>query len=339
MEAKARLKRRMLSAAVAENVALIEGRAPAPRRSRSSRRLAWTLAFLAGAAIAAAVVLIGGPWTVPLAAAATARTALPVAPAPAPSATGGELTAPTAPPLRMAREVFPLALRTIVLDPGHGGGDLGTSVGGLYEKDLTLDLARRLRRLLLEQGFSVHLTRDADTRLSLRERARLANDLGADLFLSIHLNWFEGSSQARGVETYYLGPTNDPYLTQLASAENAESGYSRADIRHLLEGIYRDLRQEESLAVASSLQQALHRSLSRLDPKVADRGVKQAPFLVLVATEMPAVLAEVSCLSNREEARLLTQTEYRDRIAEALLAGVRSYAEGAERAVNTKRSG
>lgn len=334
MEARSRLKRRLLSAAVAENVALIEDRPLASRRARAPRRTAWTFAFLAGAGVAGAAVLLSGPWsggrvgaTAPLAAAAGS---------PAPAAAG---PATDAAPVKMAREVFPLALRTIVLDPGHGGGDLGTSVGGLYEKDLTLDLARRLRSLLLAEGFSVHLTRDADSRLSLRERARLANDLGADLFLSIHLNWFEGASESRGVETFYLGPTNDPYLTRLASAENAESGYSRADIRHLLEGIYRDLRQEESFAAASALQQSLHRSLAQLAPQVADRGVKQAPFLVLVATEMPAVLAEVSCLSNREEARLLTQPEYRDRIAAALLAGVRSYAGGAERAATTKRSG
>lgn len=334
MEARSRLKRRLLSAAVAENVALIEDRPPAARRDRPTRRSAWTLAFLAGAGVAGAAVLLSGAWSAGLA--GPTPDLPPAAAQPAPPRPG---ESPTAAPVRMAREVFPLALRTIVIDPGHGGGDLGTSVGSLHEKDLTLDLARRLRGLLVAEGFSVHLTRDADSRLSLRERARLANDLGADLFLSIHLNWFEGAAAARGVETYYLGPTNDPYLTRLASAENAESGYSRADIRHLLEGIYRDLRQEESFAAAASLQQALHRSLSHLAPQVADRGVKQAPFLVLVATEMPAVLAEVSCLSNDEEARLLTQPDYRDRIAAALLAGVRSYADGAGRAATSKRSG
>jgi N-acetylmuramoyl-L-alanine amidase len=243
------------------------------------------------------------------------------------------------PPTRLAREVLPLAVHRIVLDPGHGGTDLGTQApNGLLEKDVTLDLARRLRELLVADGFEVHLTRDSDRRVSLRERAQLANRLPADAFLSIHLNWIEDRRRSRGVETYTLGPTDDPYLTQLASAENAESGYSRADVRLLLDRIYNDLRREESQAEALAVQHRLFTSLSQISPALEDRGVKAAPFLVLVATEMPAALAEVSCLSNDEEAARLGDSTYRDRIAQALRQGLATYARGPQKDQG-KRSG
>ncbi len=147
----------------------------------------------------------------------------------------------------------------------------------------------------------------------------------ADLFVSIHVNWFKDGRANRGIETYFLGPSDDPFITELASAENRESGYSIADVRRLLDSIYADLRQEQSRALASEVQRRLLRSLREIAPEVADRGVKSAPFLVLVATEMPAILAEVACLSNDDEARLLAEEAYRERIAVALFEGIRSY--------------
>lgn len=326
-----RLKRRLLAQAVEENLALIEGRR-LPRRPgrRRARSLVWSFAL--GACLAAAApLLLSFETREP--AAATAR--LPAA-APAPESVHLESAGPL--PTRLSPEVFPLELRRIVLDPGHGGSDLGTSLGSLHEKDLTLDIARRVRGRLGAAGYDVQLTRDEDRRLVLAERAELANRARADLFVSIHVNWFADRGESRGVETYFLGPTEDPYLTELASAENAESGYSRADTRRLLDRIYGDLRSAESQAVAGSVQRALLASLRQVNPRLADRGIKQAPFLVLTATEMPAILAEVSCLSNREEVELLRDAGYREKIAEALVSGVLNYA-GGEAPRTAKRSG
>jgi N-acetylmuramoyl-L-alanine amidase len=224
--------------------------------------------------------------------------------------------------------VFPVVIRKVVLDPGHGGKDAGTSRdSSLSEKELTLDIAQRLQSLLEERAsLEVLLTRQADEHVVLKDRAQFANEAGADLFVSIHLNWLEQARQ--GVETFYLGPTEDPYLVELTSRENRGSGYSMADVRALLDGIYLDLRQEQSQRLAVRIQEALHAGLVEASPGLRDRGVKPAPFLVLVATDMPAILAEVSCLSHREEVELLQTDAYRQRIAEALFEGIDSYARG-----------
>lgn len=228
-------------------------------------------------------------------------------------------------PQPIESEIFPLAVRRLVLDPGHGGEDLGTVSGQLTEKDLTLDIAQRLKRHLESASFEVLMTRDDDRALSLKERALLANNQRADIFVSIHINWIE-VRKVRGVETYFLGPTDDPELKELARRENRESGYSLADLRSLLEGIYADVRQDESRHLASRVQRSLFHSLRQVNPELQDRGVKTAPFVVLVATDMPAILAEVSCLSNQEEAELLSRPLYREHIAEALFRGVTRFA-------------
>ena len=163
--------------------------------------------------------------------------------------------------------------------------------------------------------------------MALAERADRANSESGDIFVSIHVNWFE-NRRSRGVETYYLGPTDDPYLSDLAARENRDSGIPLAEFRDMLERVYADIRQEESRRLASAVQGALHRSLSSLNPAIQDRGIKTAPFGVLVRTEMPAILAEVSCLSNEAEARRLVQPAYREYIAEAIFDGLRSYARG-----------
>jgi N-acetylmuramoyl-L-alanine amidase len=199
------------------------------------------------------------------------------------------------------------------------------------EKQLTLDIARRLAKRLTAGGFEATLTRDDDSRLLLRERARIANERKADLFVSIHLNWFEDGRANRGIETYYLGPADDPFVNALASAENRESGYTIADVRRLLDSIYADLRQQQSRALATAVQTRLVRSAHEAAPDVRDRGVKSAPFLVLVTTEMPAILAEVASLANADEAQLLDREEYRERIAIALFDGIRAYSHSVAR--------
>lgn len=222
-------------------------------------------------------------------------------------------------------DVFPLEVRRVVIDPGHGGDDSGTQAGPLAEKELTLDIARRLEEDLLAHGFEVRLTRRDDEAVSLRRRTEMANAWRADLFVSIHINWIADRG-VRGLETYYLGTTDDPYLEDLARRENRASGYSLADMRNLLESIYTDARTGESAQLAERVQESLYFALSRQNPALKNRGVKTAPFVVLTTTEMPAILAEVSCLSNREEARLLGRPLYREHIAGALSLGIRSYA-------------
>jgi N-acetylmuramoyl-L-alanine amidase len=329
-----RLKRRLLRDLVQQNVDLIRGPV---RRARPARRLPHLR--LAGALLLLllSTALIGS--TRLLSTLAAAPGPPPAAPGPRPTTTPWQLAAPAgvravpaelpaAAPLDAA--VLPLAVRKIALDAGHGGASHGTKTPlGLLEKDITLDIARRLRELLLEQrGFEVVMTRQDDSAVSLAERAAIANRLGADIFLSVHVNWIEDRA-SRGVETYYLGPTNDPFLNRLAALENRDSGYSMADMRQLLDGIYAGVRQDKSRQLAEMVQGALFRSLGKVNPRIENRGVKSAPFLVLLSTHMPAILAEVSCLSNAEEARLLARPLYRQFIAEALAGGLRAYASAA----------
>jgi len=222
--------------------------------------------------------------------------------------------------------VFPLGIKKVILDPGHGGDDLG-AVGssGIAEKEITLDIALRLRRLMEHARFEVLLTRKTDEKLALAQRADFANSSGADIFISIHVNSLN-IPRLRTVETYYLGPTKNPLSIQLASVENRESGYSLGDYRRLLEKIYLDVRRDESHKLAEVIHRELYYSMSQINGLLENRGIKTAPFIVLVATEMPAILVEVSCLSNEEEARQLASPDYREKIAEALFRGIHSYA-------------
>jgi N-acetylmuramoyl-L-alanine amidase len=250
----------------------------------------------------------------------TAQTSAPVAdPTP-------ENTAPLAAPRGINRAVLPLSVKRIVIDPGHGGKQHGAiSESGVSEKDITLDIALRLRRLMENSPFEVIMTREKDQSLQLEKRVAFANSANADLFLSIHVNWTE-FREIRPLETYYVGATDDPAILKLASIENRDSGYSLADYRRLLEKIYFDTRRDESHALARTVNAELYRALSQINPDLENRGVKTAPFAVLMGTQMPAVLAEVSCLSNEDDVKLLTNSDYRERIAEALLQGIRFYA-------------
>lgn len=224
------------------------------------------------------------------------------------------------------RGVIPLAVRTIVVDPGHGGKDSGTLLPqfGMLEKEITWDIATRLRDLL-DDEFTVVMTRSGDETVALKDRTEIANDAKADLFVSIHVNWLP-DREARGFETYFAGTTVDPFLKQLAAEENRDSGFSVADTRRLLDGIYSGVRLDESRRMADWVSQSLFDTLRMRNPDVVDRGVMRAPFVVLVATEMPAVLAEVACISNDREARMLGFPWYRQSIAQALYSGIKGYA-------------
>ncbi len=325
MSQSSSLKRRLLRQAVAENLSVRRGE-PEPRRpavrianekERSRLRFAW-LALLPLGLVLSLQALRKDP-----AADAVATPELGLVPAALKEST---VDLRFAAPKPIDSDVFPLEVRRIVIDPGHGGDDTGTIGNDLVEKELTLDIGQRLAKLLREGGYEVHMTREDDRKLVLRERADFANRLHSDLFVSIHVNWIS-TSQVRGIETYFLGTTEDPELKELARRENRESGYSLADMKMLLEGIYTGVRRDASEQFASRVQRSLYTSLRRVNPKLKDRGVKTAPFVVLVSTEMPAILAEVSCLSNREEAELLSRPLYRDHIAEALYRGIRGYAD------------
>jgi N-acetylmuramoyl-L-alanine amidase len=218
---------------------------------------------------------------------------------------------------------FPLAVRRVILDAGHGGKDAGAQAPpSIAEKDITLDIEHRLQLLLKQAGFDVVVTRTDDRMIPLRERARLANSSEGDIFVSIHVNSLRSHIASHGIETYYLGPTKDPVLTQLAAEENGTSGYSIADLRKLLDRVYADVRRDESHRLASAVQQQLFTNLQTIDPGLENWGVKRAPFIVLVATDMPAVLAEVGCLSNTREAAMLQLPQYRQQFAEALFRGI-----------------
>ena len=313
-----RLKAQLLRAAVEDNVATMNGALPKPLR-RGRRFIGrWSTLMTALLALVALVAAVrpapGSGVPVPAQSSPIFRATAPAAPADTPF--------PRAQRLSVA--ALALGVRRIVLDAGHGGKSLGTSAAtGLHEKDVTLDIADRLRRRLAGEGVAVMMTREHDDTLSLQERSDFANNGHGDLFLSIHVNSLPPEN--RGVETYFLGASQAPSADVVAANENRDSGYSMADLRTLIDMIYTDARKDESRRFAASVHRALLRDLRRVNPAIEDRGVKTAPFVVLAATHMPAILAEVSCLSNDEEAELLGGTSYRQSIADALFNGIETY--------------
>jgi N-acetylmuramoyl-L-alanine amidase len=223
--------------------------------------------------------------------------------------------------------VLGLKIGRVVIDPGHGGHDAGTTgVTGLEEKDVTLDIAKRLATLLeTELGSEVVLTRKDDTYIAPEQRTAIANQQRADLFISIHAN----SSQlktATGVETYYLNFTSSQEALEVAARENASSQKSVADLGDLIKKIALKDKIDESREFAGRVQQALLNGSAKAGNRTKDRGVRKAPFIVLIGAEMPSVLTEVGFLSNAREEALLKKPEYRQKIAEALYRGVAQYA-------------
>lgn len=229
--------------------------------------------------------------------------------------------------------LFSLGVHHVVLDPGHGGRDPGT-VGpqtGILEKDVALDVCMNLaRELREEQGLTVELTRSGDETLGLRERALFANHRGADLFVSVHVNSF-GNPEFRGIETYYLGFPSDADAEATAALENVGGGGRIGEFGMLMERLNNTLKNEESARLARALQSHLYGDLRSLRGRgVRDYGVRQAPFLVLLDTKMPSVLAEVSLMNDPQEELRLTQADHRREIARALAQGLREYVEGIE---------
>lgn len=218
-----------------------------------------------------------------------------------------------------------LGISRIVIDPGHGGHDPGAQARGLNEADLTLDIALRLEKLFeKEPGLEVILTRRTDVYLSLEERTAIANREGADLFLSIHANTSRNTG-ARGVETYFLSFAGSADAEAVAARENASYAGEMHKLPDIIRAITLNNKLDESRDFAGMVQEALITRLRRSSKAVQNRGVKKAPFVVLIGAEMPSVLAEVSFMSNRQELSLLKTAAYKNRIAEALHAAVMRY--------------
>jgi len=232
----------------------------------------------------------------------------------------------------MARQLG-LRVGRIVIDPGHGGRDPGAQGPGYTEAAITLDIALRLEKLLAkEPGVEVVLTRRTDEYVGLQERTAIANGEAADLFLSVHANASRNRS-ARGVESYLLNFASTPDAAAVAARENASSTLTMSHLNDLVKQIALNSKLDESRDLARHVQTAVVRRLRASNQQVKDLGVKQAPFVVLVGASMPSVLVEVSFLTNKQEGRLLGTGAYRQRIAEALLDGIRRYLRTLKRAV------
>ncbi len=229
---------------------------------------------------------------------------------------------------RSLTRVLGLKLGRVVLDPGHGGHDAGThGPSGLFEKDVVLDVAQRLGALIEARlGSEVIYTRSDDTFIPLEERTQIANDRKADLFLSIHANSSPYRAVA-GVETYYLNFTTSRAALDLAARENASSARSVFDLRELLQKIALKDKIDESREFAARVETSLYGVSSKSNPNAKNRGVKKAPFVVLIGASMPSVLAEIGFLTNAGDEALLRKPEHRQKIAEALYKGVASYAD------------
>ena len=223
-----------------------------------------------------------------------------------------------------------LKIRRIVIDPGHGGHDQGSSgPTGLLEKELVLDVSHRLGELIVSQmGSEVIYTRDDDRYVALEDRPRVANQAKGDLFLSIHAN-SSIYKAATGVETYYLSFTTSKQAMEVAARENASSEHSVSELKDLLQKIAFKEKVDESREFASRLLGTLIKAspAQASGAQAMNRGVKKAPFVVLIGANMPSVLAEIGFISNPRDEQLMKKPEQRQKMAEALLRGLAQYAE------------
>lgn len=237
--------------------------------------------------------------------------------------------APTSDGQRSLVRALGLKIGRIVVDAGHGGHDSGTlGPDGIEEKEVVLDVSLRLGKLLKQRlGADVIFTRDDDTFIPLETRTAIANKAQADLFISVHANSSQDPS-ARGVETYYLNFTASPDALEVAARENAVSNQSIHQLSDLVKKITLKDKIDESREFAGDVQDSLFAGLEDGNRGLKDRGVKKAPFVVLIGANMPSILAEISFLTNPDDARELRDPNYRQRIAESLYKGVAKYIGG-----------
>ncbi|MGC1383708.1 MAG: N-acetylmuramoyl-L-alanine amidase [Candidatus Acidiferrales bacterium] len=234
---------------------------------------------------------------------------------------------PTRDGQRSLSRALGLKVSRIVIDPGHGGHDTGT-IGphGLMEKDLCLDVALRLGQEIEQKlpGAEVVYTRKDDTFVPLEQRTAIANDAKADLFISIHANSSHDSA-ARGIETYYLNFATSEESMEVASRENAQAQESMHDLQDIIKKIARNEKIEESKELATDIQDSLSHRMQLVSSGEKNRGVKKAPFVVLIGANMPSVLSEISFISNPGDEKMLRKTDQRQHVADGLYRGVAAY--------------
>ena len=220
-----------------------------------------------------------------------------------------------------------LKIGRIVIDAGHGGHDTGT-IGptGLMEKDLCLDVALRLGKIIQQRlpGADVVYTRSDDTFIPLEERTHIANEAKADMFISVHANSSQDTG-ARGIETYYLNLRGSAEAMEVAARENATDDQGIHELQDLVKQIARTEKIDESKEFAEDVQDSLSKRVQKAAKPVKNRGVRKAPFVVLIGADMPSILTEISFLSNPADEKMLKQPEHRQRVAEGIYQGVASY--------------
>lgn len=222
---------------------------------------------------------------------------------------------------------FCLGVKRIVIDPGHGGRDAG-AVGydrSVLEKHIVLSIAKRLAsKIENELGCETILTRKTDRFISLEERTAIANTMNADLFISLHTNAHQ-DKRAYGIETYFLNLATDDDAMLVAARENATTKHNISDLQSILNDLMRNSKINESSRLAGYVQKSMHETLKQGFSHIRNKGVKQAPFYVLIGAQMPAILVETSFISNKRECNRLTRRDYQDKLCEGILKGIRSY--------------
>lgn len=230
------------------------------------------------------------------------------------------------PPGALAKQLA-LGVRRIVIDPGHGGRDYGAPgyLKGVHEKNVSLELARRLAKKIREElGCEVIMTRNSDMNLTLEERTAIANTKNADLFISIHTNAVRNRS-AYGIETFFLNLATDNDAIMTAARENATSTRNISDLQTILIDLMQNAKINESSRLAVHVQNSMSHHLRKHYSRINSKGVKQAPFYVLLGAQMPAILIEASFISNPRECKRLNSTRYQDRMSDAIVQGIRGY--------------
>jgi N-acetylmuramoyl-L-alanine amidase len=224
------------------------------------------------------------------------------------------------------RKIFGLRIKTIIIDPGHGGEDPG-AIGklGTNEKDITLDIAKRLKiRLQRDKKYRILMTRETDVSLPLEDRINFANSNRADLYISIHVNYIP-TEPINFIETYYFGPHTDRKSLLLAEKENRSTQYTLSDFKEIILKIENTLKTQESNVLALAIQKSLFKNIRKKNKNVINFGIKTAPFIVLLGVDAPSVLTEVTCLSNIKEEKKLNSESYREEIAGYLQEGIENY--------------
>ncbi len=220
-----------------------------------------------------------------------------------------------------------LGVKTIVIDPGHGGKDYGAPgyYKGVHEKRIVLDIAKKLKKKIEQElDCTVYLTRSTDRYLSLEERTAIANTKNADLFISIHTNSVK-DRRAYGIETYFLNLATDDEAIRVAALENQTSTKNISDLETILNDLMQNAKIHESKGLATSVQTSLNSHMQKFYNRIKNKGVKQAPFYVLLGAQMPAILVETSFISNSRECKRLTNEQYQNHLCDGIIKGIRKY--------------